>query len=93
MGDEMKNMLVVFASLIITLCCVLQPFAWGDVAVETVQSQQSNADSRLLVLMAVAAAVLLVSIGTTISLRKQYLSEEEEKEKDKDKPKTKHKKK
>lgn len=88
----MRRLVSVFTSLLMTCCFSLQCFAWGDVAVETAPVQQVGADTRILVVMAVAAAVLLVSIGTTISLRKQYLSEEEEKKQDKNKEKKKAKK-
>jgi len=87
----MKRFAAFFASFISLFCFTIQSFAWGDVAVETAPAVSSRADSRLLILMAVAAAVLLISLGTTISLRKQYLSEEEEENKDKQKTKKKKK--
>ncbi len=80
----MKRFFTAFLSVLMALCVSIQCFAWGDVSVDTAPVRSNNADSRLLVLMAVALAVLLVSIGTTISLRKQYLSEEAEKNKDKE---------
>lgn len=85
----MKKLIALFASLLMSLNLSLMCSAWGDVVVETTPVRNSGADTKLLVLMAFALAVMLVSLGATIYLRKEYLSEKEENKKEKNKKKKK----